>query len=104
MACESAKGTWLVTSADSRVAVFEDFEEIVSRLRVEGFQAPVVEDQQIGGGEDLEAAGKAAVAVSEGEFVEQLCHSYAEHRSIVAAGFMAERAGQPALAHGGGPG
>jgi hypothetical protein len=37
----------------ARAAVFEDFEEIVSRLWVEGLRGsrpPVVEDQQVGGG------------------------------------------------------
>ena len=88
----------------SGVAIFEDFQQVVSGLGVEGFEPPVVEDQQVGAGQALEAAGEAAVAVGQGEFVEQLCHPYVEHRTVVAAGFVAERAGQPALAHAGGPG
>ena len=73
-------------------------------LWVEGFEAPVVEDQQVGGGEVLEAAAEAAVAVGEAEFVEQLGDPDVEHRAIVAAGFVAKGAGQPALADAGGPG
>ena len=43
----------------------------------------------------------AAVAAGQGEFVEQLGHALIEHGAIVAAGLVAEGAGQPALADAG---
>jgi hypothetical protein len=44
----------------------------VPGLGVQGFQAPVVEDEQVDGAEGLDPARGAAVAVGQGEVVEQL--------------------------------
>ena len=85
----------------SAVAVLEDFEEVVAGLRGQGFETPVVEDQEVDGAEAFETAGEAAVAVGQDEFVEQLGRADVEDRLVVAAGFVAERAGQPTLAEPG---
>ena len=85
----------------SAVAVLEDFEEVVAGLGSERFETPVVEDQEVDGAEAFETAGEAAVAVGQDEFVEQLGRADVEDRLVVAAGFVAEGAGQPTLAHAG---
>ena len=54
------------------VTVFEDFQQVVPGLGIEGFEAPVVDDEQLDGAEGLDASGGAAVAVAEGEIIEQL--------------------------------
>ena len=57
-------------------------------LGVEGFEAPVVEDQQLDGRQALEAASEAAVAVSEGQLVEQLGRANIEDGAVIAAGLV----------------
>ena len=44
------------------VAVLKDLEQVVTGLGVQRFQAPVVQDQQLHGGQALEAAPDAAVS------------------------------------------
>lgn len=86
------------------VAILEDFEQVVAGLGAEGLQAPVVKDEQLGGTECLEAAADAAIAMGERQFIEELGHAHVEDGTVVAAGLVTERAGQPALADAGRPG
>ena len=72
-------------------------------LGVEWLQAPIVEDQEIDLAEAAADAGVSPVASRQRQFSKQLRHALVEHRAVVAAGFMAQRAGQPALAHAGWP-
>jgi hypothetical protein len=88
----------------SAIAVLEDFQEVVAGLGGQGLEAPVVEDQQIDGGETLEAAGEGAVAVGQGEIVEQLGGANVEDGAVIPASLVTQGAGQPALADAGGPG
>ena len=96
-------GTWLVIRVDPRpVAVFEDLEQIDALGLHEDLQAPVVEDQQVDPGETLEEAGVAPVAAGEGQSLEHPGNALIEDRSAIAAGFVAQGAGDPALADSGG--
>ncbi len=65
----------------------------MARLRAERLKPPVIEYEELDGGEALEAPGEAAVAMSQSEFVEQLGRSNVEDGSVVAAGFVAKGAG-----------
>ena len=53
------------------VAVFEEFEEVAAVLGVELGESEVVEDEEVGFGEGGEELGVAAVAVGDGEVVEE---------------------------------
>jgi hypothetical protein len=92
---------WDLAGEDGRaaaVAVLEDLLEIVAGAGVERFQGPIIEDQQLDTGEAAQDASIASVAARQGEIGEQLGHATIEHRAVVAAGLMAESAGQPAFA------
>jgi len=84
------------------VAVLEDLQEVVAGRRVERLKAPVVEDEQIDAAECTQETGMAAVAAGQSEIGEQPRDALVEHRPIVAAGLVAERRGEPALADAGG--
>ena len=68
---------------------------------VEGLEAEVVENEQIGAAEGFDEARMAPVASGERQVLAELRPAMIEHGAIVAAGFLADRAGQPALAHAG---
>ena len=83
------------------ISLFEDFEQIVTGAGVEGLEAEVVEDEKIGAAEGLDEARMAPVAPGEGQVLAELRPAMIEDGSIVAAGFLADGAGQPALADAG---
>ena len=81
------------------VAVLEDFEQVVAGLVVERLQAPVVKDEQLNAAELAREPRVAAVAAGERQIGEQARQALIENGAIVAAGLVAERAGQPTLAN-----
>jgi hypothetical protein len=83
------------------VAIFENFQEVVTGTGVERLEPPIVEDQQIDTAEPAQQARMAAVAARESEVIEQPRNALIEHRAIVTAGLVAERGGEPALADAG---
>ena len=83
------------------VAVVHDLQQVAPLLGGERGQAPVVEDQQLDPGQALQQAGVAPVAARQGERLEQPRQTLVEHRAVVAAGLVAEGAGQPGLADAG---
>src|ERR1700734_3438903 len=86
------------------VAIVDDFEQVAALLRGQRSQSPVVEDQKLDTGEALEEAYVPAIAACQCKCVEQAWHAIIEHRSIVTARLVSERAGEPALAGAGFPG
>ena len=78
--------------ATASVAVVEDFEEVVAALAGEGSEPPVVEDEEGGPGEPLDEAGIGAVALGEGEFVEETGEAVVAGGDAVAACLVAESA------------
>jgi hypothetical protein len=83
------------------MAVVDDFEEIAPLLAGERGEAPIVEDEQIDAGQGLEEPGITSIAAGERESLEQPRETMIEDGSVVAAGLVAERAGDPALAGSG---
>ena len=93
-----------LTGDDGRaaaVAGLEDLEKIVTSGGIERCEAPVVEDEQLDAAEHAQQPSIAAVATGEREIGEQLWHALVEHRSVIAAGLVAERTSEPALADAG---
>ena len=68
---------------------------------VEGFEAEVVEDEEIGAAEGSDQARMAPVAPGEREVAAEFRPAMIEDGAIVAAGSVADGAGQPALADAG---
>ena len=68
---------------------------------VEGFEAEVVENEQIGAAEGFDEARMAAVASGERQVLAELRPAMIEDGPIVAAGFLADGAGEPAFADAG---
>jgi hypothetical protein len=64
-------------------------------------QPPIVEDQKLDTSEALEEAYIASIAACQRKCVEQAWYAIVEHRSIVTACLVSERAGEPALAGAG---
>ena len=85
------------------VAFFEDLVEIAASAGVERFEAPIVEDEELGAAEAAHDAGIAAVAAGQREIGEQLGDALIEDRAVVAAGLVAEGTGKPAFADAGRP-
>ena len=85
------------------VAVLEDLQQVVAGRGVERLEAPVVEDEEIDATERAQETGVAAIAARQSEIGEQPRDALIEHGAIVAAGLVAERRGEPALADAGGP-
>ena len=53
------------------IALFEDFKQIVARVGIEGFEAPIVENEKIDARERFEKPGVTAVAAGQRQFGEQ---------------------------------
>src|SRR6202023_2936669 len=85
------------------VAFLEDLVEVTTAVAVEGFEAPIVENEELDAGETTQNAGIAAVTAGEREFGEQLGNPLIENRAVVAAGLVTEGTGKPTFADPGGP-
>ena len=83
------------------VSLFEDFEQIMTGAGVEGFEAEVVENEQIGATKGFDEARMAHIASGERQVLAELRPAMIEDGAIVAAGFLADGAGQPAFADAG---
>src|ERR1700693_3511519 len=86
------------------MAIVDDFEQVAALLRGQWGQPPVIEDQKLDTGEALEEAYVPSVAARQCKCVEQAWDAIIEHRSIITACLVSERAGDPALARAGFPG
>jgi hypothetical protein len=83
------------------VSLLEDFEQVMTSASIERFEAEVVEDEQIGAAEGFDEARMATVASGERQVLAELRPAMIEDGAIVAAGFLANGASQPALADAG---
>ena len=81
----------------SGVAVVEDLEQIVARDVVEGHEAPVVEDEELGPGETLKEARPRTVTAREPDFVEEPAEVEVACRESVSACLVGERASEERL-------
>src|SRR6266478_6776876 len=85
------------------VAIIKDLQKVAPFGRIENRKTPVIEDQELNAADGFEQAAISAVAASQGERLEQARNAVILDRTIVAAGFVAEGAGNPALAEPGCP-
>jgi hypothetical protein len=83
------------------VTVLKDLQEVVTSRGVERLEAPVVEDEQIDTAKCAQQPGVAAIATGQSQIAEQPRDALIKHGAIVAAGLVAERRGEPALADAG---
>src|SRR5579863_306600 len=86
------------------VTIVDDFEQVAALLRGQRSQPPVIEDQKFDTGEAFEEAYIPSIAARQCKRVEQAWYAIIEHRSIITACLVSERAGDPALARAGFPG
>ena len=86
------------------MAIIEDLQQVAPFGRTENRKAPVVEYQELNAAEGFEHAAISAVAASKSERLEQARDAMILDRTIIAAGLVAEGAGNPALAEPGWPG
>lgn len=86
------------------VAVLDNFQEIARLVGIERFGPPVVEDQQFGAGDRAQQPAVTSVAMSDREVGKEPRHAVIEDRDVLPASFLAERAGEPALAEPARPG
>src|SRR5271169_123081 len=80
------------------MAIVDDFEQVAALLRGQWRQPPVIEDQKLDTGEALEEAYIPSVAARQCKCVEQAWYPIIEHRSIITACLVSERAGEPPVA------
>jgi len=83
------------------VAIVDDFEQVAALLGGQRSEPPIIEDEQFDAGDAGEQTTVAAVAAGERQRFEQPRQPVIEDGAIVAAGLVAERAGDPALANPG---
>jgi hypothetical protein len=100
--CPADRGSWEVDDRRSAaVTVFEDFEQIVTGAGVEGLESEVVENEEIGAAEGFDQARMAPVASGARHVLAEFRPAMIERGAIVAAGFVADGARQPAFADAG---
>lgn len=80
------------------VALFENLEQVVPRERVERLETPVIENEELDAAERALEPGVATIAPGEREAGEELGDALVQDGAVVAAGLVAERAGEPAFA------
>src|SRR6266481_944093 len=68
---------------------------------VEGFEPPIVEDEQLHAAERPQDAGVAAITAGEREIGEQFWDALVEDGPVVATSFVTERGGKPTFADAG---
>ncbi len=85
-------------------AIVEQFEQIIAFGLTDRCETPIVEDQEIGAGELLQAATEATVAVGDAQFFEQAAEARVEDGKALATRGLAQRTGEPGLAEAGGAG
>lgn len=85
----------------SAVPILQDLEEVMAGGIVERFQAPVVEDQELGTREGAHDPGVSTIAAGGGEIGKELGDPLIEDGSVVAAGAVADGGRQPTLPHAG---
>jgi hypothetical protein len=80
------------------VALFEDFEQVVTGLGIKRFKSPIVKNEKLNAAKRAGDAAIATVAAGKRQVAEQLGRALIENGTIVAASLVAERASQPAFA------
>ena len=79
------------------VAVLDDLHQVAALAGGEPVRSPVVEDEQIRPDQAAEQPREAPVAMGKLQLGEEPWQPVIEDGAVVAAGFLAERAGEPGL-------
>lgn len=82
----------------SAVAVLKLPEQVMASRRLEGWSAPVIQDEHLDLGEAFHSAGDTAIAACKGEIVEQPREAHVGDGALVAAGPVTDGAGEHVLA------
>src|SRR5215217_3169426 len=85
------------------VAFLDDLEHVATLLGPKRLEPPVVEDEELDAADRPHQPRVAPVVTCQGKVGEHLRQALVEDRAVVAAGLLAESAGEPALADAGGP-
>ena len=85
-------------------AIVEQFEQVGTFGLADRCEAPIIEDQEVGAGELLQAATEAAVAVGNAQFFEQPAETGVENGKALTTRGLAQRTSEPGLAEAGGAG
>ena len=86
------------------VAIFEQFEHVVSAGIIKLRQPPIVEDDEIGFGQSRHDFAVAPIALGRGHLLQKPGQTGVEDAIAFAAGFLAQGTGQPGFANAGGTG
>ena len=81
----------------SSIAVLDDFHEVTALPGVQAIGPPIIENEQVRFHEGSEQAGKATVAMGEFEVGEEPRYPLVDDGEVVAAGPLAQSAGEPGL-------
>ena len=81
--------------------IVDDLQQITRLIEGDRGETPVVKDQEIDPRQGLQQPCVPAIAARERQGIEQPWHAMIEHGAIVAAGLVAERAGDPTFAEPG---
>ena len=81
--------------------IVKNFQQVAALVEGERSQAPVVQDQELDPRQHFEEAAVASITACEQQGIEQAWHAMLEDGAVVAASFVAERAGNVTLADAG---
>src|ERR1700730_18161592 len=85
------------------VAVLDNLQHVMTLLGPQRLEPPIIEDEELDATERPHQTRVSPVAAGEREIAEHPGHALIEHRAIVAACLVAERASQPTFADAGRP-
>src|SRR6266498_1770270 len=85
-------------------AIVERFEQVVAFGLADRGESPIVEDQEVGAGELLQAASEAAVAMGDAQFFEQAAEARVEDGEALTTRGLTQCTGEPGLTEPGGTG
>ena len=85
------------------MAIVENLQKVTPFGRIEYRQTPVIKDEELDASEIFEQVAITAIAPSKSECLEEARDAMILNRTIVAASFVAEGAGNPTLAEPGCP-
>ena len=76
----------------STISLFDDLEEFMTRLRVNGLEGKIVDDEELDTEEGATDAGVASIAAGKREIGEELGRTLIENGTVIAARFVSEGA------------
>jgi hypothetical protein len=76
----------------STISLFDYLEEFVTRLRVNGLEGKIVDDEELDAEEGATDAGVASIAAGKREIREELGRTLIENGTVIAACFVSEGA------------